>query len=279
MASKNALNSSGGRLAQRFSRISLISAPGSTPRAMTDDAMTERLRPSDLPLTGCGSPLRCSPLFLLLTPLRRRRLVGGGCSVRRSVSTLTMFRRLAVSSGRRSGTGAKPARSQGAAANASRATPPGRRAMLYASHRTHCGRASSSSLVASRSVVRAGASRSFFGHFRHIPRRAGAVCPRTPRACLRVEGLRKLSAVKCLYAASLFPNANASPGSLGGKIRAARPGGSDRETTRRNNKTPYTTSSSSSSSSTEEGRPQHSAFHAERSNTRAPGSKTESSPS
>ena len=223
--------------------------------------------------------MRCSPLFLLLTPLRRRRLVGGGCSVRRSVSTLSMFRRRAAAGGRqRGGTGVKPAKSQGAAANASRATPPARRAMLYPSHRTHCGRASSSSLVASRSVVRAGASRSFFGHFRHIPRRAGAVCPRTPRACLRVEGLRKLSAVKCLYAASLFPNANASPGSLGGKIRAARPGGSDRETTRRNNETPYTTPSSPSSS-TACGRPRHSARHAARSNTRAPGSRTESSPS
>ena len=76
--------------------MSFISAPGSTPRAMTDDAMTDKLRPSDLPLTGCGSPLRCSPLFRRRTPLRRRRFVGGGCSVRRSVSTLTIFRRLAV---------------------------------------------------------------------------------------------------------------------------------------------------------------------------------------
>ena len=74
IASRNALNSSGGKEAQKFSSMSFISAPGKTPRAMTDDAMTDRLRPSDLPLTGWGSPLRCSPLFRRRTPLRRRRL-------------------------------------------------------------------------------------------------------------------------------------------------------------------------------------------------------------
>mmetsp|Transcript_22640 Transcript_22640/g.63852 ORF Transcript_22640/g.63852 Transcript_22640/m.63852 type:complete len:326 (+) Transcript_22640:1655-2632(+) len=137
IASRKALNSSGGRLAQRFSSMSFISAPGSTPRAMTDDAMTDKLRPSLLPLTGCGSPLRCSPLFRRRTPLRRRRLVGGGCSVRRSVSTLTCIRRLAAAGMRqRGGAGAKPAKSQGAAARASMATAPGRRAMLYATART-----------------------------------------------------------------------------------------------------------------------------------------------
>ena len=104
---------------------------------MTDDAITDKLRPSDLPLTGCGSPLRCSPLFRRRTPLRRRRFVGGGCSVRLRLDVdLYVSSSCGRASGRLSGgTGAKPARSQGAAARASMATAPGRLAMLFASAR------------------------------------------------------------------------------------------------------------------------------------------------
>ena len=189
MASKNALNSSGGSDAHKFSRINLISAPGKTPSAMTDDAMTDKLRPSLLPLTGCGSPLRCSPLFLLLTPLRRRRLVGGGCSVRRSVSTLTMFRRLAVASGLSVGTGAKPARSQGAAASANMATAPGRRA-IFSSRSAGDGRARPHCSLGDgtrRDLARTESIRKYFMSYeRCIATAGGATCQLVyalPRSC------------------------------------------------------------------------------------------------